>query len=62
MDLNAYQYALMETEAGDVFRARRDAFLSIFPDENKNLQIALLLGLCPSMEGLEEALGILGQN
>lgn len=62
MDLNAYKYALMETEAGDEFRARRDAFLSIFPDTNKNLQIASLLRLCPTLEGLEEALRIFDQN
>lgn len=58
-ELNNYQLVLMESASGNLFRARRDSFLSIFPDQNKAIQISSIMSLCPSMEGLEEAVVLL---
>ena len=49
----------METEAGEVFRAKRESFLSVFPDNNSEDQITLLSNICPELDELDEALASL---
>ncbi|HIF74074.1 MAG TPA: hypothetical protein EYG31_12725 [Porticoccaceae bacterium] len=61
-EMNAYQFLLMESQTADLFRARRESFLSIFPDQNMNIQIDSLLSVCADIHGLEEALLILEKH
>jgi len=60
--MNAYQYSQMVTKTDDVIRAKRGSFLSVFPENKSEDQIAMISSLCPDLDELDEALAMLVQT
>jgi len=60
--MDAYQFSLMETAAGERFLARRESYLSLFPDSNIEDHIDMIRSLCPSIAGIEQALESVSQT